>query len=125
MVAGLNTRVNIWRMNQQEDDSVGGAMLSGSVQYSNIQARIQASPTQQLLIQQGLETSDIFTAIILRNNLDIRERDELEIAFPQEHPYYGKRFRIVGVRYSDHAPYDRRGYMMLTLNRSEIAHSEQ
>ncbi len=125
MVSGLNVFVNIYRMTQQPDDIVGGSVLTGTLQYEYVQTRLQASPVNQVLLQQGLETTDTFTAIIYRNYLDIRERDELEVVYPTEHIYYNKRFRIVGVRYSDFAPNDRRGYMLLSLSRSEIAHHEQ
>ena len=56
MVAGLNTQIRIWRMDDIADDDVGGARVSGTVAYDYVKARIEANPAEQLLLQQGLET---------------------------------------------------------------------
>jgi len=124
-MAGLNVRANIFRMTTMTDDTVGGAMMSGTIAYYDVQARFQASPVQQLLLQQGLETTDTFTATIIPGTLDIRERDEFQLSKPTDHHYYNQRFRIVGVRYSDFNPRNPNNYLMLTLIRRERAHSEQ
>lgn len=127
MTAGLNTKVTIWRVSTsgQADDSVGGAQPTGTVAHQNVLARIEANPEEQLLLQQGLETARTFNAVLVPGTLDIRERDELEITQPDDHIYYGVRFRIVGIRYSSHNRRDPRNYIMLSLTRSVRAHAVQ
>lgn len=125
MIAGQNCKFDIWRMTMLDDDSVGGAQVSGSVVYQNIPARFQQMPEQQLLLHQGLETERFFTANIVPGTLEVYERDEVEVVAPSDHQYYGDRFRVVGRRWADFPPRDPRNYMMLTLTRSVRAHDEQ
>jgi len=124
-IAGLNCRIDIWRINYANDDIVGGAVITGTLQYQNVAARIQANPEEQLLLQQGLETIRTFTATLIPGTLDIRERDEIEVSQPLDHNYYGQRFRVNGVSYSDFNARNPRNYMMLTLQRSVRAKSRQ
>lgn len=123
MTAGGNLRVNIWRMSASTDDYAGGAVLTGTVLHYGLLARMQGNPDEQFLAQQGLETQRTFQMNVWPGNLDIKERDEVEIVFPPDYPYLNDRFRVVGVRFSDFN--DPRKYMMLELNRWVLAHSEQ
>jgi len=125
-IAGLNCRIDIYRINYGNDDVVGGAMITGTLQFSDVQARVQADPLEPLLVQQqGMQALRTFTANIIPGTLDIRERDELEVSQPTDHVYYGDRFRIIEVRHSDHNKRDPRNYMMLQMTRSVRAHSQQ
>lgn len=121
--AGMNIRFDIFRMNWADDDSVGGAVITGTCQYADVPGRLKAEEPMQLLLQQGLETPRTFTATLFPGTLDIRERDELWISEPHDHIYYHQYFRIVGVRYSDFTYRDPRSYMILSLVRSVRAHS--
>jgi len=125
MPAGLNTRVRIWRLDDIDDDVVGGAVISGTVAHYNVRARIEANPEDQLLLQQGLETVRTFNALIVPGTLDVRERDELEITRPTYHPYYASRFRIVGVQYSSMDGSNPNNYMRLSMVRSVRSHAVQ
>ena len=125
MVAGSNLRVDIWRLQPQPDNEVGGAVLSGTVLHCGVMGFMQGAPPEQLVLQQGLEVARIFRMTILPGTLDVRERDEVEIVGPEDHPYYRDRFRVVGVRYSSHGPRDPRNYMILELNRNLRAHTSQ
>lgn len=125
MVAGLNLKCNIWSIGYQPDDEVGGAVTTGTVAYENVMLSLQENRVEQLLLQQGLETQKTFSANICPGNLDIRERDELEVTFPPNHRYYGERFRIINSRHSSFAPDNPDAYMMLTLIRSVEAHTRQ
>ena len=125
MVAGLNSRARIYRFNADPDYIGGGAVLSGTVQFGNVLARLEANPIEQLLLQQGLETVRTYNALVQPGTLDIRERDELEIVEPFDHRYYGVRLRIVGIQASSQNTRDRRNYMRLTLVRSVRAHASQ
>jgi hypothetical protein len=125
MPGGMNNRVRIWRIDYDSDDVVGGAMPTGTVAHSNVHARVEANPEDQLLLQQGLETVRTFNALIVPGSLDVRERDELEIYRPVYHPYYGVRFRIVGIQYSSMDKYNPNNYMRLSMIRSVRSHAVQ
>jgi hypothetical protein len=125
VVAGLNSRARIYRQNAEADDVVGGAVLSGTVQFGNVLTRLESNPIEQLLLQQGLETVRTYNALVQPGTLDIRERDEYEIYQPFDHKYFGLRLRIVGVQGSSHNARDRRNYIRLTLVRSVRAHASQ
>ena len=125
MVAGLNTRVRIWRMSNISDDTVGGARVSGTVAYDYVRARVEANKEEQILLQQGLEAPHTFNALIVPGNLDIRERDEMEIVKPVDHIYYGERFRIVGIQFSSMDGSNPNNYTRLAMTRSVRAHASQ
>ena len=124
-IAGLNCRIDIYYIDFQDDDVVGGAMVTGSLQYQNVAAHLQAEPENQILAQQGLETTRTFTATIVPGYLTIRERDEFEVSAPTDHVYYGERFRITSVTYTSHNRRDPRNYLILGCNRSVRSHSRQ
>jgi hypothetical protein len=112
-------------MDDIDDDVVGGARISGTVAYTDIRARIEANPDEQLLLQQGLETERTFNALIVPGTYDIRERDELEITAPTYHPYYAVRFRIVGIQFSSMDASNPNNYARLALKRSVRSHASQ
>jgi hypothetical protein len=121
--AGANIRFDIFRVNYGSDDEVGGAVITGTLQYHDVQGRLKSEMPQQLLLQQGLETPRMFTATIFPGTLDVRERDEVWVSEPHDHVYYHQYFRVVGVNYSDFTPRDPRNYLILSLTRSVRAHS--
>lgn len=125
MTAGLNCKSSIWRIGYETDNTVGGAVTTGTVVYENVFTRLQSNPEEQLLLQQGLETERTFKVVVVPGTMDIRERDELQITNPTDHIYYGMRFRIRGVTYSNFNPRDPRNYLMLTLTRDVRAHDRQ
>ena len=120
--AGMNRRCDIYHFTFPTDDSVGGALPTGTVSYWNVPIRMQENPPNQLLVQQGLETLRTFSANVVPGTLNIYERDEIKITKPLDDMFYGKFFRVIGVRYSDLNPRDPRAYLMITLVRSDIAH---
>lgn len=123
MGAGYNLRINVWRITQQDDDYVGGSVITGTVLHYGVQARMQEQEEEQVLLQQGLETMKTFTMNIIPGTLDVQERDEVEIVFPPTHKFLNDRFRVRNLRYSDLT--DPRAYIMLTLSRNVRAHTEQ
>lgn len=123
--AGSNCRVNIYRITWDDDDIVGGAIITGSLQYHNRPAFLQANEEEQIILQQGLETDRTFTLTIVPGTLSINERDEVQVIAPYDFPYYNNRFRIRGIRYSSHTPRDPRSYIILQLSRSVRAHTRQ
>lgn len=125
MVAGLNVKFDIWRVNYSPDDEVGGAVTTGTYSYRNIDGRFQQQPEEQVFLQQGMETVKTFSCIVVPATLDIDERDEIEVVCPTNHYYFGNRFRVINARPADFNPNDRRNYLMLTLTRSVEAHANQ
>lgn len=114
MTQGLNIRADIWRINQAADDAVGGAVLTGTVAYPNLLMSIYSRRPSQQSLEQGLEVPALFDATTKACGVDIRERDEIEVSCPPSHPYYGMRFRVMGVA----LPKRRRGgEQHLTLSR--------
>lgn len=125
MVAGQNLRCSILRETQSTDDAIGGAMMTGTVAYEDVDIRMEEQPTQQLLLQQGLETIKTFEATIVPGTLVIKERDEIEITFPVEDVRYGNRYRIINTRPTSFNTRDPRSYISVTMVRSERAHKQQ
>jgi len=126
VTAGLNLLIDVWRITQADDDAVGGASITGTVSYHNVQARMSANEEEQVLLQQGLQTMRTFNMTVVPGTLDIKERDEVEIKRPRNHPYSNVRFRVIGVRYQDFNTYDtRRNYMLLSLTRVVRSHALQ
>lgn len=123
MVAGLVLQVTIWRIMFITDDEVGGSVPSGTPLYNHVNCRFEADMPQQLLLQQGLETPKMYTITMRPASLDIRERDEIEITWPPEHKYYQDKFRVVGVNESNFHPRDNRGYLLVNVVRSDVAHA--
>lgn len=117
----MNTVGEVWRYTFN-DDSIGGALLTGTVLYNWIELRYEdQEPTQQFL-EQGLETHSIMKFVVSNASLDIRERDEIRIIRPYNHKLAGKFLRVVGVTESNFHPNDRRGYLILNVTRSKEAH---
>ena len=126
MTAGMNLLVDVWRITQADDDAVGGASITGTVSFHNVQARMNANEEEQVLLQQGFDTMRTFNMAVVPGTLEIKERDEVVIIRPKNHPYATDRFRVVGIRYQDFNTYDsRRNYMLLSLTRSVRAHAIQ
>ena len=124
MVAGLNMRAKVWRYSFASDDDVGGSQPSGTILYTGIEARIQAIKPTYVLLEQGVETEHLFSAVLSPGNLSVRERDEVEITNPVGHPDCGKKFRIKGIQRSEDLP-NRPGFLLLTMTRSDVAHANQ
>lgn len=124
-IAGMNRRAKIIRINYADDDSVGGAVVTGTVIHWNVPLRMEESPQAEVFLQQGIETQNTFRATIIPGTMDIRERDELEITSPRDDMFYGQRFRIVTMRWSNLNPRDPRNYAMLQMVRSVRAHEQQ
>lgn len=125
-MAGLNKLATVWAMDYDSDDDVGGAMVTGTPVYDKVHIRLTPNRPSQLLVDQGLEAEQKFTGFVRPSSLDIRQRYEVEITNPFNDPYYGLRFRVLGepIRTGMH-PSDRRGFIVLNLERSTRAHTEQ
>lgn len=120
---GLNLQVRVWRNTYSTDDASGGAVITGTVVYSGLNARISARRPSQQALEQGLEVERLFDMIVNTQGLTFLERDEVEVTSPAAHPYYGERMRIMGVQHDSR--YYSRGHTEFTLSRIERSRSQQ
>jgi len=122
MVAGLNLigAVYDYKYNLGDgDDDVGGSVPSGTMLQENVQLRIAAMKPTQALLEQGVESTNLFTGFIGNHTVDILNNHEIEITAPTTSSYYGKRFRIVGdPQRSSTSPSDSRSFLLVTLKRA-------
>lgn len=121
MTTGLNLRGNIIRMNQQTDDSVGGAILSGTVVGNNLLMAIYSRRPSQISLEQGLEVEALFDATV-KCGVAIQERDLVEVTCPESSPHYGLKFRVMGVQAARRT---RASERHLTLVRTRQSRREQ
>ena len=118
MRAGHNLLVSIWRNTYPRDDSVGGALPSGSVVYENIQGRIQSATPIPAFAMQGVETNKIFIGTFFPGILDIQEYDQCEVTSPPNSPHFGLKYRIDTVQKSSMHPSDPRSQLIVTMVRA-------
>ena len=126
MPSGLNMQGRLWRFvnTPTSDDSVGGAVPSGTILKENVFCRIEQSKATQVLLEQGLDLPEMFQGMLVYTGepLDIRNNDQLEIYYPQISPFYQKRFRIIGYRQSSHL--DGRRFLEVTMRRHDYGRTE-
>lgn len=123
MVAGLNIKVRVWQMNNDSDDIVGGAMITGTVLHDNVCARLTARRPSQMSLEAGLETDRFFDMVIGCDATGVNERDEIEFIWPLDHPYFEERFRIMGIQLDGRRrPH---GHTQMTLSRIERSRRRQ
>jgi len=123
MTAGLNMRIKVWRMVEQTDDEYGGAILSGTVLFESLDARMTAYKPDPLMLQQGLEVDSLFRLMVQCSDVDFREYDEVEVVWPIQHKYYGDRFRIMKVQEDSLHPFTRKSFNEFTLSRMKYSRS--
>lgn len=121
--AGMNCSVQIIRL-VDGDDEVGGSYPTGTILHPYVEARIHEELADTTLLQQGYQTKKIFSARVWGFELSMREQDEVQVISPPNHPYFGKRFRIVSCQSPDNHIAQKRNTWNLKLERSQIAHGE-
>ena len=121
MTAGLLHTGRIIRFSYPIDDDQGGAVPTGTVIYEPVFARIFTEKPTLALLEQGLETPAMYSAIIEPGDIAIQNNDQLEIISPNISPYKGLKFVII----SDPTPsmLDSRRYWKVVMRRFVIAHS--
>lgn len=102
MVAGLHMKVDVIQINYSSDDSVGGAVTTGTTAYSSLPAVLTLRRPSQQSLEQGLETDRIYdftcAAKFYGSQVTINERDEILVTWPTTHALYNLRFRVTGVQ---------------------------
>lgn len=131
MAAGLNVKFRLHQIYFDDDDDVGGAVMTGTVEIGDFWGRFaENSPSQLLLQQPGMEIEQT-ASILLRYHImgqpgakTILERSQMEIVGPINHPNYGERFRIVGIQHMPTHPSQRRNLVKLTVKRTDYSRTE-
>lgn len=128
MTAGLNLQGKIWRFTSKySDDDNGGAVPSGTPLYNPVFARISSKKPTQALLEQGLETPEIFegtlsySAFSPTGSYDVQHNDQYEVTWPPISDFYGRKFVIIGVQHQSFSDYRR--FLTVTMRRLEIANS--
>jgi len=127
MSAGMNLKGRIWRLVANPyDDSVGGAVPSGTILYDPIFARIYAERPTLVLLEQGLETPTIFRGqfsypVLTTGTFNIQQNDQYEVTEPVISPHYQKKFIIIGMQPASFN--DGRRYVQVSLRRLVTSNS--
>ena len=121
MTAGLLHTGHIIRFSYNADDDQGGALPSGTVLYSPVFARIFTEKPTLALLEQGLLTDELFSAILEPGNLDLNHNDQFQVDAPNMSPYLNKKFVIISIQTP--SMLDGRRYIRVVMRRFEIANS--
>lgn len=121
MTAGWVHTGHIIRFSYNVDDDQGGALPSGTTLYSPVFARIYTEKPTLALLEQGLETPELFSAILEPGNLDLHHNDQYQVDAPAMSPWIGKKFVIVSIQTP--SMLDGRRYVRVVMRRFEIAHT--
>jgi hypothetical protein len=121
MTAGLLHTGRIIRFSYINDDDQGGSVPSGTVLYEPVFARIFTEKPTLALLEQGLISPSLYSAILEPGDISIRNNDQYEVTGPNISPYKNLKFVIV----VDPQPsmLDGRRYLKVVMRRFEIANS--
>lgn len=125
MTAGLNVFMRVWHLTNDDDDVIGGAMITGTLIYENIPATITETAGSIVMAQQGYEVPSTFTVYAKMPQGVIQELDELELTYPVTHPLYHKRLRVIRIHLKSIGTGSRRNFVHMTVTRSDYAHANQ
>lgn len=122
--AGINRLAELTTFSYPSDDSGGGAQPSGTVLYTNLVVRIKSEEPTLALLEQGLQTPTIYTALIFPGDIEIKHNDQIRFTAPVNDWFYNKNFRVIGVQRSSNHPAQDRNQIRATLRRFEESHAE-
>jgi len=124
---GMNDLVKFYKRVQSADDDIGGSVQTLQEVYSGVHARIGNSRVPFALRVQGMETSDMFDAVVQAPGLtDIVIYPDY-VMEPQTGQYQGLKFAVLSVQDDSIAssPGDMRRHKQLSLRRFEVARQVQ
>lgn len=125
MTAGFTVFMRVWHLSNAPDDTIGGALITGTVIYENVPATIIETGGSITMVQQGYEVPATYKVFAKMPQGVLQELDELEITYPQNHPLYAKRLRVVRIHLLSLNSYSRRNFVHATVSRSDYAHVNQ
>ena len=120
---GLVHKMKVTRITTPVDDSIGGAVVTGSVVYDSVQCRWDEEKPEMGLLQQGMEIPKLYTILAVPASLIIYELDEVELISPNNHQDANTPFVVRGVRVPSMHTSDRRGYLVIRASRKDYAHA--
>lgn len=120
---GLNIKVSFYQWQYLADDPVGGATGTYTELYANTPARISARRPSQQSLEAGLEVVRVFDMITNGQQSTVYEKDQVEVVWPTNSPYYGERFRITGLQHDSRR--SNIGHTEWTLERIERSRARQ
>ena len=120
MTAGFQSKGVIWRFSYPVDDEQGGSVPSGTIIYQNVQARIFTEKPTLALLEQGLETPEMFSAILAPGNMVLEHNDQYQELAPNISPYLNHKFVIISIQRPSQL--DQRQYLRVVMRRFETAH---
>lgn len=127
MTAGLHMKVNVIEINNNPDDDIGGAIITGTTVYSSLPAVLTPRRPSQASLEAGLETDAVYDftcrATLARANVIINERDEVLVTWPLNHALFNLRFRVTG--FQPPRGRARYGAIHCTLSRIRSSRSRQ
>lgn len=91
----LDVQLALYSVDNQADDEIGGAQVTGTFVRNDVWANLQEAPVNPAILQQGLEVARIFDCWLQPINLDVQPGDELEVVAPSDHPFYNRRLEVV------------------------------
>lgn len=121
MTAGLLHKGQVIRFSYPADDDQGGAVPSGTIIYNPVFLRIFTEKPTLALLEQGLETPELFSAIIEPGTIALHHNDQIQVTEPNISPYLGLKFVIVSIQTP--SMLDVRKYVRVVMRRFEIAHN--
>ena len=121
MTAGLLHTGHIIRFSYNVDDDQGGALPSGTVIYNPVFARIFTEKPTLALLEQGLLTEELFSAVLQPGTLDLRHNDQYQIDAPNLSPWLGLKFVIISIQTP--SMLDGRKYLRVVMRRFVIANA--
>jgi hypothetical protein len=106
------------------DDSVGGAVPSGTVLYERLDARIEANMPVQALVDQGIDTVENWQVLIHPGNINAEHNDQIVFTAPTGDWFYGKKFRIIGITRTSSHPSNDRNLIKFIVRRWDSHHND-
>jgi hypothetical protein len=123
MPGGLNRVCELITFTYPSDDSVGGAVPSGTVLYPRLSARIEANMPTMALLEQGLEVPTTYQVLLFPGNITVKHNDQIHFVAPVNDWFYGKKFRVIGLTRSSIHPANDRNLLKVIVKRWEDGHS--
>ena len=123
---GLNLTATIWEFNYESDDETGGSVPSGTILQEGVCMRMSAQPPTMVLLEQGVESIDLYEGMIGCLTVGVKNYNEVEITSPTNSPYFGEFFRVMGnPQLSSMHPSDSRSLLKVVLKRVERSRTIQ
>jgi hypothetical protein len=110
------------------DDAVGGSVETGTVVARTVPGHMDVKLPSQMALESGLETP-VIADVLLRpmpGTLDssLRERDQLEVVGPADHPHINERFRVEGIQQPPMHPKNRNRFIKMRATRIRRTRNE-